>query len=75
MTAAENVTDGTLVTLHGLHKVRHSVQNLDSGKDWVVTDFHEADLTIDLVEREQVISVRLIYEVSSLLECLMFVID
>ena len=50
MTAGENMADSTFVALHGLHHVWVAMEHLDHWEDWVVTNLHESNLTINLVE-------------------------
>ena len=51
------MADGTLVALHDLHEVGVAVEDLQHRHDRVVSNFHETDLTVDLVPGVQVVSI------------------
>ena len=56
MRSAEDVSDGTFITLHLFHHVWVLVQDAKRWEHGVVSDLHHSDFTLNLVEWVQVVS-------------------
>ena len=57
MTARKDVANRSFVALHDLHEIGILVEDAKHWHHRVISDFHKSDLSIDLIEGEQVISI------------------